>query len=208
MYKKQLLIQKIVCFFALVVAVILFLYTLGIMTDLYDTLYSTLRISVVADETDPSVKIINATERSVAGAKVYTDMQEFNRYFLNLSIVYLLIVALMFVTNTSTRRRYYISNYVSIGLFAAMSIYIPIYAHPFIEYYKAKFLQVDFAALKEFAEGRGTRYTESTMWFDLHYVVFALLLLAMVLVVAMCVWKILLMREERKLVQEGEKVKT
>ncbi len=208
MYKKQLLIQKIVCFFALVVAAILFLYSLGIMTDLYDTLYGTLRISVVADETDPSVHVVKATERSVAGAKVYTDMQEFNRFFLKLAIAYLLVVALMFVTNTSTRRRYYISNYVSIGLYAAMSVYIPIYAHPFIEYYKAKFLQVDFEALKAFSEGRGTKYTESTMWFDLHYFVFALLILAAVLMVAVCVWKVVLMREERKLVQEGEKVKT
>lgn len=207
MYKKQLLIQKIVCFFAIVVAVILFLYTLGIMTDLYDTLYGTLRIRVVADEADPAKHVIDATERSVSGAIVYYDMQEFNKYFLNLSIGYLLIVALVFITNTSTRRRYYISNYVSIGLFAGMSVYIVAYAHPFIEYFKAKFLKVDFAALKEYAESHGTAYTESTMWFDLHYIVFALMLLAAVLMVAMCVWKVVLMREERKLVKEGEKVK-
>ena len=40
MYKKQLKIQKVVCLLALVVAVILFLYALGIMTDLYDSLYA------------------------------------------------------------------------------------------------------------------------------------------------------------------------
>lgn len=207
MYKKQLLIQKLVCFFAIVVAAILFLYSLGIMTDLYDTLYGTLRISVTADEADPSVHIINASERQVPGAIVYFDMQEFNRYFLNLAIAYLIIVALLFITNTSTRRRYYVSNYVSIGLFAAMSVYVVAYAHPFIEYFKARFLQVDFAALKEYSESRGTAYTESTLWFDLHYIVFALMILAAVLMVAVCVWKIMLMREERKLVQEGEKVK-
>ena len=38
MYKKQLTLQKILCFLALVSSVVIFLYALGIMTDLYDTL--------------------------------------------------------------------------------------------------------------------------------------------------------------------------
>lgn len=207
MYKKQLKIQKIVCLLSLVVAVILFLYALGIMSDLYDSLYSALRIRVEEDSSAASGYTITATERAVPGAMVYFDMQDFNKMFVNLSIVYIVLAALLYVTNTSTRRRYYISNYISIGLVTVASLAIPIYAHLQIETFKAQFLQIDFAALKEYSETFGTLYTESTMWFDLHYFVFALMILVAVALVAVCAWKVVLMRDERKLVEEGKKVK-
>ena len=205
MYKKQLKIQKIVCLLALVVAVILFLYSLGIMTDLFDSLYSTLRIRVEEDPNSATGYTITASERNVAGSMVYFNMQEFNKYLVNYSLVYIVLTALLFATNTSTRRKYYISNYISIGLVTAASLYIPIFAHPYIEYFKAKWLEVDFAALKEYSETYGTLYTESTLWFDLHYCVFALMFLLAIAMVAMCVWKIILMREERKLIEESKK---
>ena len=205
MYKKQLKFQKVVCLLALVVAVILFLYALGIMTDLYDALYSTLRIRVVEDAESATGYTKTASERSVAGAMVYFNMQDFNKFLLNCSIVYIVLAALLFVTNTSTRRKYYISNYISIGLVTAASLYIPIYTHSYIEYFKAKWLQVDFEALKSYSETYGTLYTQSTLWFDLHYFVFALMILIAVAMVAMCAWKIVLMREERKLVEEAKK---
>ena len=206
MYKKQLKVQKIVCLIALVVAVILFLYALGIMTDLYDALYSTLRIRVEEDPNSAVGYTITATERSVSGSIVYFNMQDFNKILVNCSLVYIILTALLFVTNTSTRRKYYISNYISIGLVTAASLYIPIYTHPYIEIFKAQWLSLDFDALKTYSETYGTLYTESTLWFDLHYFVFALMILIAVAMVAMCAWKIVLMREERKLVEEGKKV--
>ena len=42
MYKKQLIFQKIVCMAMLAMSAIVFLYSLGIMTDIYNTLYYTL----------------------------------------------------------------------------------------------------------------------------------------------------------------------
>ena len=206
MYKKQLKVQKIVCLIALVVAVILFLYALGIMTDLYDSLYSTLRIRVEEDANSAKGYTITATERSVSGSMVYFNMQEFNKAFVNYSLVYIVLAALLFATNTSIRRKYYISNYVSIGLVVAASLYIPIFAHPYIEIFKDQWLSLDFEALKTYSETYGTLYTESTLWFDLHYCVFALMILVAVALVAMCVWKIKLMREERKLIEDGKKV--
>ena len=46
MYKKQLTFQKIVCFAMLAAAALVFIYSLGIMTDLYDSLYSTMRTRI------------------------------------------------------------------------------------------------------------------------------------------------------------------
>ena len=205
MYKKQMTTQKILCLLAVVVAVILFLYALGIMTDLYDALYTTLRIRVV--EGDEGGYSLNVTERSVPGARVYTNMQEFNRWLVSASIVYILLAVLLFVTNTNIRRRYYIGNYVSIGLFAVASIYIPLSAHGYIETFKAQWQAVDFAALQEYADTFSSTYTESTLWFDLHYGVFALMFLAAALLVACAVWKVMLMKEEAGLVAAGKEAK-
>ncbi len=193
MYKKQLTVQRVLCLAAIVVSVVLFLYSLGIMTDLYDALYDTMR--------NPN----NLYQTDVPGSIVYYNMQEFNQYFLIYSIGLILLACLLFVTNTHSRRKYYIGNYVSIGLFAAASVYITIFGHSYIEIFKAQFLQVDFAALKEHAEMWGTLYTESTFWFDIHYAVFGLMLLVSVLLIANAVWKVLLMKEESKLIEEGRR---
>ena len=145
------------------------------------------------------------TQTDVPGSIIYYAMQAFNRTLLILSIVQILLGVLLYLTNTHCRRRYYIGNYVATGLFAAGAIYNSVYAHINIETAKAMFLQVDFAALKEHAEMWGTLYTESTFWFDVHYLVFGLLLLVSILLVANVFWKVSLMKDEAKLVEEGRR---
>ena len=193
MYKKQMTAQRIVCMAAIIVSAIFFPYSLGIMTDLYDSLYDTMR--------NPS----NPFQTDVEGSIVYYNMQEFNRMFLMLSIVQLLLGALLFITNTHSRRKYYIGNYVATGLFVAGGVYNAVFAHQYIEIFKAQFLQVDFAALKEHAEMWGTLYTESTFWFDLHYAVFGLVLIVCALLTANAVWKARLMKTEQHLLNEGRR---
>lgn len=194
MYKKQMTAQKILCLAAIIVSAIFFLYSLGIMTDLYDSLYDTMRNPNDLNQTD------------VSGSIIYYAMQAFNRQLLMLSIGQILLAALLFITNTHSRRRYYIGNYVSTGLFTVFAVYNTVYAHVNIEEAKRQFLQVDFAALKEHAEMWGTLYTESTFWFDLHYAVFGLLLIVCALLVANAVWKVRLMKDEAALVEEGRRV--
>ena len=193
MYKKQMTAQKFLCMAAIIVSAIFFLYTLGIMTDLYDSLYDTMR--------NPN----DLTQTDVPGSIIYYAMQAFNRTLLILSIVQILLGVLLYLTNTHCRRRYYIGNYMATALFAVGAIYNTVYAHINIETAKAMFLQVDFAALKEHAEMWGTLYTESTFWFDVHYLVFGLLLLVSILLVANVFWKVSLMKDEAKLVEEGRR---
>ncbi|MCM1148485.1 MAG: hypothetical protein NC319_00145 [Butyricicoccus sp.] len=194
MYKKQMTAQKIICMAAIIVSVIFFLYALGIMTDLYDSLYDTMRNPNDVYQTD------------VPGSIVYYQMQEFNRMFLMLSIGQILLGVLLYLTNTHCRRRYYIGNFVTTGLFIAGGVYNAVFAHYYIEIFKARFLQVDFAALKEHAEMWGTLYTESTFWFDAHYFVFGLVLIACVLLAVNAVWKVRLMKDEQALVEEGRRI--
>ena len=111
MYKKQLTWQKILCFAALVACGILFLYSLGLSTDLFDGLFYAL----------PEEAKLATAKVNVPGAEVYYQIQPFNRQLLNNSILLLLVGCLLFMTNTHSRRRYYISNAVSTFGFASAS---------------------------------------------------------------------------------------
>ena len=192
MYKKQMKIQKIVCFLVLAASVVVFLYSLGIMTDLYDALYYTI----------PNKD--NLDRSRFEGARVYYDMQPFNQQFLHFSIILILCAVLLFLTNTNIRRRYYISNIIAVIINAAVNVYVAIWAHAQIVGFKEQFLQINFEDLKKFAERQHTLYTESTFWFDIHVAVFAFAIIANVLLVANMIWKFQLMRQEKQLIEAGK----
>ena len=188
MYKKQMKLQKILCLALLIVCELIFLYSLGIMTDLYDSLYSTYRRG----------------KTTISGAEVYADMQGFNRDFLHASIGMILLSILLFITGTQSRRKYYLGNYTAIGLMTAGSIALTVWAHGQIETFKAQFLQIDFEELAAHAAKKKTLYTESTFWFDIHYLLFGLLLIGVALLIANAIWKRRLMKEERALIAQGK----
>ena len=186
MYKKQMTIQRILCLAAIIASVVVFLYALGIMTDLYDSLYV-------------------ANNFGVKGAEVYFNMQGFNQQLLIGSIGMILLGAFLFITNTHIRRRYYVGNFVATCLYAVASAVLAVYSHAQILIYKAQFFEVDFASLQMYSTLFPTdvKYTESTFWFDAHYAVFGLLLLVSILLVVNACWKVSLMKQEAKLVEAG-----
>ena len=193
MYKKQIKCQKLLCIAAIVACALTFLYALGIMTDLYDALYSTMRNPYDLTETD------------VPGSILYYMMQDFNKDLLKYSIGLILLACLLFLTQTHVRRKYYIGNYVSVGLYSAATVAYTLWAHAYIEGYKAAFLtQVDFEALKQHAEMWKTAYVDSTFWFDAHYAVYAVLLVVTALLLLNLIWKIRLMKAEQRLIEAGK----
>ena len=194
MYKKQMKMQKILCFALLCICAVIFIYALGIMTDLYDALYNTIRNAEKLDKT------------TVTGSRVYYDMQPFNRAFLYVAIGLIVLVVLLFITNTQSRRRYYIGNYAATGLFSAAGLAAAVWSHIQIEFYKAQFLGINFEELAAHAAKKKSLYTESTFWFDIHYVLFGLLCAGILLLIFNAVWKARLMRDEQALIREGEKL--
>ena len=157
MYKKQIRIQKTACLLAIIAAALLFAYALGIITDIYDGLYFTMA-SVKDPMKDPS-------KLKIPGAVIYFQMQEFNRDFVNMSIGLILLACLLFVTNTQTRRRYYIANYVAIGAFSSAAVAMTIWSHQQISAFKHQYLTtIDFEKLKELCEMLDKKYIESTFW--------------------------------------------
>lgn len=193
MYKKQLRFQKIICLLCLIAAAVTFVYSLGILTDIYDGLY------LATDPKKPT------NDGRVAGSTIYYQMQTFNSQFVTFSIVLILLAALLYLMNTNIRRKYYIGNYVSIGLFSVAGIACVVWSHLQIVAYRVQYLTtVDFEALKELCEMKNKPFIKSTLMLDLHYVVGALLLIAVVGLVYNMVWKIRMMREEDALIKAGE----
>lgn len=193
MYKKQMKFQKAICLLVLAASVVVFLYALGIMTDLYESLYFTIR--------NPE----NPARNPVAGALIYYDMQGFNKTFLHLSLGLILASLLLFITNTHVRRRYYVGNVLAVVANAVAHAAVAVWARAQILAYKAQYLaEVDFQALKEFSEKRNTYYTDSTFWFDIHTLVFGVAIVAVVLLVANLIWKFSLMKQERQLLEAGK----
>lgn len=195
MYKKQLGFQKIVCLLAIIAAAVYFIYALGIITDIYDSLYSTMR--------NPN----DLYDTKVQGSIIYYDMQDFNKQFVNVSIGLILLAALLFLTNTQVRRRYYIGNYVAIGLYSVATVAVTVWSHTQISAFKVQYLTtVDFEALQAYSELWKTYYTESTFWLDLHYMVGGLAIVSVAALIGNMIWKILLMHGEEKLLKAGKEV--
>lgn len=165
------------------------------MTDLYDSLYGTM--------TDPN----DLTKTTVPGSIIYYDMQGFNNTFMKAGLGLILLSCLLFITNTHSRRKYYVGNFVSIALQAAANVAVAVWAHTQLQLYRAQFLAVDFEALAKHAKRWKTLYTQSTFWFDVHYGVFAILLVVTILLVANAFWKQSLMKQERVLIAQGEEAK-
>lgn len=193
MYKKQMKFQKFICYVVLVACALAFFYSLGLLTDLYDSLYS-----MMPDPADASLD-------RVAGARIFYDMQDFNKNFTTASIVIILLAVFNLIMNTHVRRRYYIGNYVSIFLSSAANIAVSVWGLTNILAYKTQYLTgVDFEKLKSVAERRKTYYTESTFWFDVSWFVFGLLIAATVLLIANLIWKIIVTKQEKKLIEAGK----
>ena len=191
MYKKQMLLQKILCLLTVITGAITFLYSLGIMTDLYDTLFTTMPYS-------------DHTKSDVAGSIIYYDMQGFNSMLVKASIGFILAGAILFITCTNTRRRYYISNYIAIAINIIYGLVFTCWAHININAFRAQYLKVDFEALKAYTEMWNTKYSDSTFWFDIHYAVFGLVIVIVGLHVFNLILKVKLMKEEAGLVAAGK----
>ena len=191
MYKKQMILQRITSFLLLAAAVLVFVYSLGIMTDLYDSLYY--------------ISSIKESNRNyVEGAIIYREMQPFNQQLTTAGIVLILSAVALFVFRSHDRRKYYIANYITIGINAVLNVLVAVWTLTNVIYYKAQFLLIDFEKLFEVAKKYRINATDSTFWFDISWFVCIFLIVITLISIFNLVWKIVLMRAERKLIEEGK----
>ena len=189
MYKKQMVFQKLVCFLAVIAAALTFAYSLGLVTDLYDGLYW--------------------TNNKVDGAEIFYNIQDFNKQLTYVGIGLLLLSALLFLTQTHARRKYYIGNYCATGLFAVGAVGTAVWSWKNIlgaGGYKYQFLNnIDFEAYLKRATKYKQTYIDSTTWFDIEWVLVAVLVIVAVLLVINLMMKISVERQEDALIAEGAK---
>jgi hypothetical protein len=184
-------LQRITSYLLLAAAALVFVYSLGIMTDLYDSLYY--------------ISSIKETSKNyVEGSMIYHEMQPFNRQLTAAGIVLILSALSLFVFRTHDRRKYYIANYITIGINALLNIAVSVWALINVFAYKAQFLTIDFELLFKVAKIYKRNATDSTFWFDISTVVFGILLFVTLLSLGNLVFKIIVMRAERKLIEEGK----
>ena len=191
-----MIFQKIVCFAALIMAALVFVSSLGLSTDLYDALSKT----ILYPDYDLDYS-------SVPGSRVYYDMFGFNSAFTVVSIVLIVITLALFVTNTHSRRKYYIGNYIATGLVVAAQIASAVWSITQIADYKSQFQNnVDFEALEAFSKDWGTLYIgpNDTFWFDICYVIFGLLIVTSVLLIVNLCMKAVVMKAERDAIGSGK----
>lgn len=194
MYKKQMLFQRIVCMAVLVASALVFVYSLGLLTDLYDSLYLTIR--------DPA----NLEMTSVRGSRIYYDMQPFNSSLTKVGIGLILVSLVLFLMNTHSRRKYYIGNFFAVALSVVCNTAATVWAVIQISAYRAQFLQMDFEALKNHSEMWKTPYVDSTFWFDAGYAVFGILMVATALLVVNMILKLNVMKDEKRLIGSRKEV--
>lgn len=137
---------------------------------------------------------------------VYKRSQGFSDTFLILGVVLVLTVVLMLIMGCQSRRKYYITNYVAIGIFVAFALVFSILLVVNIISVQSALNKVDMAAAKEIYEGATSLFggwDESTWMLTLGYVYMAILLVDVVVVVLNLVWKIKLMQGEKALLQSS-----
>ena len=192
MYKKQMILQRIVCYAMLIAAALVFVYSLGIMTDMYDS-----KFAYYAEDIENPM---------VAGTEVYYIMQDFNKSLTTTGIGLIILALIQFLFQNHNRRRYYIANYITVGVNTIATVGASVWALNNIFTYREMYLQVDFEALAQRAELMQFYWTDSTFWFDISKVVFGVLLVATIFNVVNLVFKIVVMNAEKKLIAEGKEV--
>jgi len=178
MFKPQMKFQKSLFLVMMILSGVVFVYSLGIMTDMYG-LYQTQALG------------------GVPGSNIFYDMQGFNHNMVLIAIALILCSALPFVFASNVRRKYYIGNtittFVQAGAFVLAAVYLAINAIKF----RTQFLNtVDFAFYKTMSETMNFSYSESTFFFDAGLVLAVLLIVAAGAIVYNLIWKNKLMKQE------------
>lgn len=192
MYKKQMTFQRVICMAVLVACALIFVYSLGLMTDLqciYDK-------NIIRDPSD-----LDASR--VDGARIYYDMQAFNKQLTDVSVVMLLISLLLFITCCHSRRKYYAGNYFAICACSVSNVAGAIWTFMGVSKYHEQFkTQLDVDGLVAYLEKQNASglFSGTEFWFDIGYVICAILLVVTVLLLANLVLKIIVMKEEKRLI--------
>lgn len=183
-----MLVQRIVSFFVLAAAVLVFVYSLGLVTDLHYNNFA----YYAEDPRYPAFE----------GANIYNDIQPFNKQLTTAGIILILSALLVFVFGSHKRRKYYVGNYIAIGLNSALLIGVSVWGILNVIKYKEMYYLIDFEALENWQKLLELSYDISPFWFNAGFFVFGIAIFAAVLGLLNLAFKIAVMRGEKELLGE------
>lgn len=204
---NQMKFQKAVVISAFVVAILTFVYAVSFATPFY-----TLSLAPDApDGVDIDVGSIRA---------FFTEVQPFNRTLTALSVVFILVSLLLFLSFSQKRRRYYLFNYIAAGCYSVASLGFSIFSFINLADLSAKYSQFEFEAIEAALQARieywgelfpdhtfegyiqATKGTQAildyftkevrqdTIVFLLGFILFALTIVVSGLLIFNCIWKL------------------
>lgn len=183
--------QKILCFVSLILAALVIVFSFCFVSG---CLYNAKMYS--ARRGDP----LGMYDLSFAAQNVSNTM-------LIIGIIFLLAVVTLFIMATNTRRKYYITNYISIGLVTVMALVVAIVGIVTLSNCVAEYSLIDWAACQKTIEANPLQYTngysDNIVTVYLGYVLCGIMVVLAAAHALNLVWKIKLMQGEKKLLESG-----
>ena len=145
---------------------------------------------------------------TIGANALFDASQSFSDLFLILGIVLVVAVVLLFIAACQKRRKYYVTNYVAIGIVVAYQLVYAILllinlgnvqsAYNGVNLVNCEYWYIDSFLTQAFGDWSTNPWTIS-----LGYALAALVLVDMLLLIGNLVWKIMLMKGEKKLLESG-----
>ena len=182
--KVQMKFQKMICMATVIIGAIAFAISLGLLTNIYHV------------DQWAGVLGFGSTKNNL-----FLKMQDFNDQIVGIYIIFIILAALLFITNSHKRRNYYISNYINIILVFVFGVVTSIMNIVKIIGYKDEYLAIDFEELQFYIKEMGieTNSKKSTFWLDFNIVAAILVVIVSLLLLVNLIWKIRLMKGEKAL---------
>lgn len=194
--KSQMRFQKILTTVSIIIAALSIVYALIFCSGVIGQIDRLVYLEV---ELDGAVRLFNRS-------------QSFSNTFLILGIVLVLTVALMFIMGNHSRRKYYATNYVAVGVYVVFALVFIVLMIVQLLGVQSALNAIDMAEAKavyidpDNANSPFGDWTESAWPVYLGFAYIGVLVLNLVAVVLNLVWKIKLMQGEKALL-EGKNVK-
>lgn len=200
--KKQIKFQKILALVSLIISAVAFVFALIFFSG-----------NLSRDSGGGRGGILyyySAYEATVYdGADCFiTPAQTFISVLVIFAIINIVVTATLFITSSNSRRNYYVTNYVSIGLTIAFSVFIGFYILINMFVLMSIFYnQVDWVGLadatKELAEKQAPAVSKSPAMFIIGIFVALIVIANAVAWILNLIWKIKLMKGEKELLEKG-----
>lgn len=190
--KTQMKFQKILSLVSIIIVAIVFIYSLSFFSgNLADLL------KYMSTTTEPEFTV--ADDFLKAG-------QAFIDSMITICIVFFCVIAVIYITSTNSRRNYYITNYVAIGLMVGMCLFVALYGIINIATLMGDFKALDWEAIHiHFEESYGMRkeVSQTTVNFVIGIVVFLIEIVLAAAWVLNLIWKKKLMDGEKALLAQA-----